>query len=494
MNSKWIFSAASLIVPCLCWSARAESDLRAYYNDDFILETADGDFQLRIRGNLHLDGRLYQSEERGAPHSIDIRRARIDLQGRLHKWFTFRLQPEFAGQPHIRNAWVDAEVKPWLHVRAGQMKVPFSSSWVTLDNNVNFVEHATSTPIYPFFDRGVLVWGEIWDSALVYNLGAFTGVGMDIDNPAGDQDDPKDLAGRLFLQPFKNLEWKAAQGIFLVGQGTWGVMSTPTSRFETGGLGSANYETALWRWRTEQVIGTDGRMTDQVRATVDSKWRWGAELHYVFRQFSLSIEYLELKYEGIRLRHNLYAGSSQVAQEHLFEADGWVRSGSAWVSIYLTGESKILTDAGWKTPKPHKNLGDGGYGAFEVLLRYSLTDTDTRLFRKQKVAGFSTDNGALPEDFKGPTPGAGNSVSVSVLDGANRVHEATLGLCWTLNPMVRIQVDDVFLWAPEMDRDGDGENDNLLVSGAKSNQSNPNKKNLGSPWENAVMARLILKI
>ena len=37
------------------------------------------------------------------------------------------------------------------------MKVPFSSSWATLDNNVNFIERASSTPVYPFFDRGIVL-------------------------------------------------------------------------------------------------------------------------------------------------------------------------------------------------------------------------------------------------------------------------------------------------------------------------------------------------
>ena len=75
-----------------------------------------------------------------------------------------------------------------------------------------------------------------------------------------------------------------------------------------------------------------------------------------------------------------------------------------------------------------------------------------------------------------------------------QVHETTLGLSWTLNPMVRIQLNDVFLWAPNGDRDGDGENDNFLVSGAKSDRANPETKNLKTSWENAVMGRVIFRI
>lgn len=65
---------------------------------------------------------------------------------------------------------------------------------------------------------------------------------------------------------------------------------------------------------------------------------------------------------------------------------------------------------------------------------------------------------------------------------------------WSLNPMVKFQLNDVLLWAPENYRDGDGEDDNRLVSGAKSAQSDPSLKNRKSKWENAVMLRLIFKL
>lgn len=69
-----------------------------------------------------------------------------------------------------------------------------------------------------------------------------------------------------------------------------------------------------------------------------------------------------------------------------------------------------------------------------------------------------------------------------------------LGVCWTVNPMLRIQLNDVFLWSPSADRDGDGENDNWMLSGAKSDQSDPGRKGTKTSYENAVMLRLIFKL
>ncbi len=448
---------------------------------------------LKIRGNIHFDVRTYQSDQKsGSPHSFDIRRARIDLQGTLFKFITFRLQPEFAGSPYIRNAWVDFGPLDWLHLRAGQMKVPFSSSWATLDNNVGFIERGTSTPVYPFFDRGILLWGAILEGTVVYNIGVFTGAGVDADASSGDIDDFKDLAGRLVLQPFLPSRVEALHGLYLVLQGTWGLMSTPTTRHDIGGLRSANFETAIWRWRTEQVIGSDGRVKDVLSASIDQRLRAGVELHYLVGPFVLSAEYLEVHYRTVTLYHDLYVGSSREVHERLASASGAIRSLSIFTSVYLTGEHKRLTNWGWKTAKPKASLGAGGPGAWELLLRYSMTWTGENLFDRTRVSGFQPGDDGLPEGYTGATPGAGNSVGAAVLEGAHLVHEFSLGLNWTLNPMVRIQINDVFLWAPAPGNEGG--NENMLVSGAKSNRSDPDLRYRKLRWENAVMLRLIFKL
>jgi hypothetical protein len=87
-----------------------------------------------------------------------------------------------------------------------------------------------------------------------------------------------------------------------------------------------------------------------------------------------------------------------------------------------------------------------------------------------------------------------SSLTASILDGAHLLNEVTVGLNWTVNPMVRIQMNDVFLWAPTADRNSDGVNDNFLVSGVLTAQSDPDRKSRKSEWENAVMLRFILKL
>ena len=234
-------------------------------------------------------------------------------------------------------------------------------------------------------------------------------------------------------------------------------------------------------------------MTDSLGATVGSRTRWGAELHYLLGPFALSAEYVEVHYEDIRIAHSLDRGSTRIAHSPWTVSSGNVRNISASASVYVTGESKQLTNAGWKTADPKRSVGDGGVGAIELLARYGWTKADEALFDSSKVGGFAA---GAPElgSYTGPTPGDGNSVTAAVLQGAHEVHELTLGASWTLNPMTRVQLNDVLLVAPEHDRDGDGENDNLLLSGAMSSQADAQKKGIPTKWENAVMLRLILRI
>jgi phosphate-selective porin OprO/OprP len=382
----------------------------AFWENDFYLSTPDENFWMKIRGNLHLDTKFYGGNS-GNPTEFDVRRARFDFQGMWYKCIYFRVQNEMADSPYLRNAWVDYKYRDWLHLRAGQMKPPFSTSWWTLDNNVNFLERGANTPLYPYFDRGAWLWGEIFGKTLTWNIGAFTGTGPEKDEQRGDIDDHKDYFARLFYTPFKNQEGSVLQGLHLCLEGTIGKQSVPTKRFEEKGFGAAVRDDNYWTWQ----VGDD--------AEIGSRNRWGAELHYIGGPFSLSTEYLVTQWNDI----DLPIGVSE---------DGKVSSWSTWVSYFLTGEHKSVSNFGWKQPKPITNfdlIHLKGTGAWEVLARYTYTDTDDSLF----------DSG--------------------ILFGASDVNEYTLGLCWTWNPMVRWQMNYVHLHG---NRDGirTGDKDKIWVS------------------------------
>ncbi len=401
----------------------------AYFKDDFWFETPDKEFQLRIRGNIHFDTRIFDGGS-GSPTSFDLRRARFDLQGILHKYYQFRLQAEMADNPYIRNAWVDVSYVPWLHLRFGQMKPPFSSDWWTLDNRVNFVERAASTPLYPFFDRGFWLWGPLFNDTLVWNAGIFTGAGIEPDYPKGDIDDHKDIVGRIFWSPFKNTVNPYLKELHLCIQGTHGAQSVPTTRFETKGFRTPNYNSDYWAWKdTTMQLGSRSRL--------------GAEAHWIYGSFLVSSEWIGVQYRGMNDNEGNFK-----------DEDGKITSLSVWTSYFLTGEKKEVNNFGWRDPRPKKNfdLFKGTWGAWEILARYTHTKTDEEFFK------------------------------LRILNGASRADEYTIGINWALNPMVKIQFNDVYISA------------NGLLSGADSNQWNSTEKGKKRDHENAVLFRLIFKI
>jgi len=397
----------------------------SFWKDDFYLSTPDENFYMRIRGNVHLDTKFYTNDESANPTQFDIRRGRMDFRGVLYDYIHFRVQAELADTPYIRNAWADFELRPWLHVRAGQMKPPFSTSWWTKDNNVNFMERGANTPLYPYFDRGWWVWGELFEGAMVYNLGAFTGAGMDFDYKRGDIDDHKDVVAKLLVAPFLNSGMEPLQGLYLVGEWSSGNQSIPTKRFELKGYGAAVRDDKFWTWETESV-GT---------GEVGRRDRWGAEIHYIYGPFSLSSEYLEARYSDIKV--------FALDGTEVIDDDGTIASWSTWMSFFLTGESKQVGNFGWKQPKPKKDYDPvnlSGPGAWEVIVRYTRTETDEDLFKPVTYGG---------DDYV-------------ILSGSHHVDEYTAGINWTWNPMVRWQLNYVYLAGDDKYggiRSGDKENE-----------------------------------
>jgi len=379
----------------------------AYWKNDFFLYTPDENFWMKVRGNLHFDSKFYGGNSDNPVH-FDVRRARMDFQGMWYKYISFRVQAELADSPYVRNAWADYKFREWLHVRAGQMKPPFSTSWWTTDSNVNFLERGAGTPLYPYFDRGWWFWGDLLDSTLTWNLSAFTGTGMELDSKKGDIDDHKDYVSRLFYSPFKNEAGSIFEGLHLSLEGSLGKQSVPTGRFETRGYGAGIRDDKFWTWETESIGSGE----------IDSRNRWGGELHYIKGPFSLSSEYLVVRYDDVDV---FEPGGANVISE-----DGSIVSWSTWVSCFLTGEQKSVSNFGWKQPKPFDNFDPvawEGSGAWEVLFRYTNTRTSDSLFKTA--------------DFGGQT--------YSILQGADNVNEYTLGVAWTWNPMVRWQLNYVHL-------------------------------------------------
>lgn len=175
--------------------------------DGFSLKSAKGDFVLRLRGYLHVDGRKFLDDgDRPLTDSFTIRRARPILEGTLFGKFDFRFMPDFGGgTATIQDAYLEARVSPKFKVRAGKFKPPVGIERLQSATDLVFVERALPTALVPNRDLGVQLGGDLLGGKVEYAVGLFDGV---VDGASGDADvtDAKEVAGRLFVKPFRKAD------------------------------------------------------------------------------------------------------------------------------------------------------------------------------------------------------------------------------------------------------------------------------------------------
>ncbi|MBI4774418.1 MAG: hypothetical protein HY788_09610 [Deltaproteobacteria bacterium] len=263
--------------------------LEAVYEEGFWLRTTEPDvFSLRVGGLLQTDYRYYDYDsEDPDQNKFDIRRARLLLEGWLTSHFDYKFEYEFqgAGSRRLLDAYGDVHLLPYLSVRLGQFKEPFSLEQVTKDKNIVFAERSMGYYLTPGRDLGVMVHASVWDDRVNYGLGLFNGDGED-DATGGDVDEPE-FTGRLVFAPFRE----------------WGLPWLED--FQIGGsLGYARID----RNNVNINVKTTGLTTFFDVATsakfnvireADKRYRYGAELGWAYGPFALASEYIKVQYRDI---------------------------------------------------------------------------------------------------------------------------------------------------------------------------------------------------
>ena len=204
-------------------------------SDGFSLQNEAGDFRLQLRGYAQFDGRFFSGDEGAlAIDTFTLRRVRPILQGTLGRYFEFNIMPDFGGGVTVlQDAWLDFKPSPKLRVKVGKYKAPVGLERLQSATAINFVERAFPTSIVPNRDLGIQLWGELAGGVVAYAAGIFDGA-LDGGSVDTDLNDGKDLAGRVFLSPFK----KGGSVLKDLGfgiAGTTGKQSGPLPAYRSGG-------------------------------------------------------------------------------------------------------------------------------------------------------------------------------------------------------------------------------------------------------------------
>jgi phosphate-selective porin OprO and OprP len=322
--------------------------------DGFSLRSADGNFQLRLRGYVQFDGRFFQSDDqRPATDTFVLRRVRPIFEGTLYKIFDFRLMPDFGlGQTVLQDAYLEARFTPAFKVRAGKFKPPVGLERLQSATDLVFVERALPTNLVPNRDLGIQLGGDLAGGAATYAVGVFNGV-VDGGNADADTNDAKDYAARVFFQPFakgkgplKNLGFGIA-GSTGKQEGTATAPNLPSYR--TPG------QQTFFSYRA------DGTAPDTVIADGD-RTRFSPQAYLYTGPFGLLAEYVTSK-QAVRrgtVTRDLEHKAWQVAAS-------WVLAGGQ--PTYRSVNPKTVFD-----PQA------GTWGAFEIAARYHQQELDEATF------------------------------------------------------------------------------------------------------------------
>lgn len=322
--------------------------------DGFTLKSADGAYQLKLRGYTHFDGRFYQEDDqRPANDTFLLRRIRPILEGTLAKIFDFRIMPDFAqGTTVLQDGYIEARFSPAFKVRGGKFKPPVGLERLQSATDLLFVERAFPTSLVPNRDLGVQLSGDVAGGGVNWAVGYFNGV---VDGGSSDIDveDSKDVAARLFFTPF-------AQGTGPFKGLGFGVAATQGEQSGTltapglAGIRSPGQQT-FFSYRT------DGTATGTVIADGD-RTRLVPQAYLYVGQFGLLTE---------------YALSSQELRRgtELEELEN-----KAWqvAATYVVGGGEPSFRG--VNPKRPFDLEANTWGAFEIVARISRLEIDDAAF------------------------------------------------------------------------------------------------------------------
>ncbi|HEY7985415.1 MAG TPA: porin, partial [Methylophilaceae bacterium] len=384
-----------------------------------------------LKGQFQANGRSYISgissgntnaAAQNTPDTYFLRQVRPILSGTLFKDYDFLFVPDFGqGKTVIQDAYINANLQPWFQIEAGKQKTPFGLERLQADADGAFIERGLTNDLVPNRDIGAQLHGGFDNNKFTYALGYFNGVADSSSSdsyttPDFDNNDNKSYVARVFATPFKD-EPGFLQGLGggfavtyadFIGSGT-GVNATTAQSISQSNLPS--YKSALgqlsvFNYRTAAAGATTGTYAN------GSQVRWSPQAYYYNGPFGILGEY-------VRVDQDVARDVTGTNRRDSLSNDAWQVVGS-WV---ITGEDEGYTRP---TPKSPFNLNAGGWGAWELVARYTELNIDDKAF-----AGFGPGTAAVRQarSYADPTTAISKASAWAV------------GLNWYLNKDVKVYLD-----------------------------------------------------
>lgn len=339
------------------WSIEWRNGLRLRRNDRRYNLHVGGLVQLDAAG-FHLDDGFRQLGA-GWDGNVDLRRARLFVQGMLARRFLLKIDYE-ASEGEFRDIFVGLRGIPWLGiVQAGFLKEPFSLEQATSSRFNTFMERSLANALAPRRNSGWLATNTLLDARLRWEAGVFWVVDSlsEIDSSTQGFDKDWDLTLRVTGLPIRR---EGGRQLLLTGL-------SYSHRF-------ADQESVIFSSQPES------RLVDALVATpeidsVASIDTFGLEVAWVDGPFHLQAEFIR---------------SVVGRKDRLPDYTAWGAYFQA--SHFLTGERRTYGRASGRwgriVPKLPFDRAKRQLGAIEIAARLShldLDDSDIRGGRQTNV-------------------------------------------------------------------------------------------------------------
>lgn len=343
----------------------------------FGFKSADGQFEYKLRGVVHVDYRSFSGE--AYPSAINgflARRIRPTFEGTVFGKYGFRFTPEFGeagdgksntapeqNKTRIIDAYLDINHNPAAKIRLGKFKPFVGLERLQGAADTKFIERSyISNNFLPNRDFGVSVFGDVLGNKLNYAVGVFNGVTDGADNStAQDLNSGKEFTARLFATPFVGTD-SALQGLGFGVAATTGNSVGTTSITNLPSYKTPGQANSFFSYSTNTIAnGTRQRLSPQA--------------YFYSGPFGLLTEYAIVTQDISKSTNKLTVKNDAV------------QFAASWL---LTGE-----DASYKGVKPYspfKPGAEGGWGAFELVARYQSANIDKNLFTSTTFVDTNKDN------------------------------------------------------------------------------------------------------
>lgn len=329
--------------------AGAPADFRVFWKNGLMMESGDGNFTAHIRGRMYFDmdwadsdSPLIPSDEDITLNHVGFSSARLGVAGTMFKNIVYKIEFGFEeGFASFKDVFIGLKNVWGGDMLFGHMKRPFGLDELTSSRFVSFTTRAPSSDAFaPGRDAGIM-----WSRNFAEDEKMWWGIGTFFDTNAIGQS---------------------------AGQGGWGF----STRFVWLAIDNADKDMILavgvsFQFQnlrmndqevTYNVSAGSGLEVASVTIAAEDEIRYGVEIAFRMKALHAQAEYF-------------WATPSAVTGD-----DPTFSGFYAQVGYFITGESRSWTKNGMKwvrtAPKANFWTGDGGRGAWEVVIRYDGTDLE----------------------------------------------------------------------------------------------------------------------